>query len=378
MRPPIYLAAVPLERYVLLNPGPVNVSPRVRDAFRNAPDLCHREPEAGELLASIRRRLTACFGGADYTAALLTGSGTAAVEAMIASGVGTGSLLVVNNGVYGQRMADMARAHDIPVVEVRSGWAEPLALEAVEEALRANPGVEAIALVHHETTTGLLNPVREVGGLARRHGVRLLLDSVSGLAGDEVDFVRDGVDLCAGTANKCIQGLPGIAFVLVRRDLLDALGAIRARSLYLHVPSHVAAQERGSMLFTSAVQVAVALDEALAELQEETVAGRVARYRAAAEFLRAGFRDLGLSFLVPEGWRSNCLTSLRLPAGLTYEKLHDDLKARGFVIYEGQGKLRTDVFRIANMGHLGRPEFSALLAALGEILSGTAPRAVGA
>ena len=151
---------MPLESYVLLNPGPVNVSPRVRDAFRNAPDLCHREPEAGELLQSIRRRLTACFGGDEYTAALLTGSGTAAVEAMIASGVVAGPLLVVNNGVYGQRMADMARAHDIAVVEVRSGWAEPLALPPLEEALRANPAIEAIALVHHETTTGLLNPVR--------------------------------------------------------------------------------------------------------------------------------------------------------------------------------------------------------------------------
>lgn len=376
--PPIYVAAVQKERYILLNPGPVNVSPRVRDAFRNAPDLCHREPEVGELLSSIRRRLLRCFGGTeDFTAALLTGSGTAAVEAMIASGVGAGPLLVVNNGVYGQRIADMARAHEIPVVEVRSGWAEPLALEPVEQALRDHPGIEAIAVVHHETTTGLLNPVREVGALARRHGIRLLVDSVSGLGGDEIDFERDGVDLCAGTANKCIQGLPGMSFVLVRRKVLEVLVETRARSLYLHLPSHVGAQERSSMLFTVAVQIAVAFDAALAELEEETVAGRVARYHAAAELLRRGFGALGLRFLVPEGWRSNCLTGLHLPVGVAYARLHDELKARGFIIYEGQGKAQGDVFRVANMGHLGRDDFTAFLTALREILSSAAPRAVG-
>jgi 2-aminoethylphosphonate-pyruvate transaminase len=359
-------------RYILLNPGPVNVSPRVRAAFANAPDLCHREPEVGELIGSLRRRLVRCFGGADeYGAVALTGSGTLAVEATIASGVGDGELLVVNNGVYGQRILDMARAHEITAIEVRSGWTEPLRLEPIEEALAAHPGVEAIALVHHETTTGLLNPVGAVGALARRHGKRFLVDSVSGLAGDDIDLGRDGVDLCAGTANKCIQGLPGISFVVFRRAALEPLSSRPARSLYLHLPAHFAAQERGSMLFTMAVQVAVACDEALAELEEETVAGRVRRYREAAQFLRRGFAALGLGFLVPEENRSNTLTTLQLPPGATYARLHDELKRRGFVIYEGQPKLQTEVFRVANMGHLGREDFAAFLQALGEILAAT-------
>lgn len=364
---------------MLLNPGPVNVSPRVRAAFHGAPDMCHREPEVGELLGSIRRRLARCFGGPEaFTAVLLTGSGTAAVEAMIASGVGAGPLLVVNNGVYGQRMVDMARAHGIAVVEVASGWTEPLDVARVDEALRESPGVEAVAVVHHETTTGLLNPIGEVGALARRHGARLLVDSVSGLAGDGLDFDRDGVDLCAGTANKCLQGMPGISFVLVRRTALEPLAAVPPRSVYLHLPSHLRAQEQNSMLFTMAVQVAAAFDEALAELEEETVAARVERYHAAAELLRRGFSDLGLRFLVPEGWRSNCLTALELPAGVAYAQLHDELKARGFVVYDGQGKLRQGAFRVANMGHLERDDFTAFLSALRSILGDTAPRAVRA
>lgn len=364
-------------RYILLNPGPVNVSPRVRAAFERAPDLCHREPEVGRLLTSIRQRLVRCFGGPqEYGAVVVAGSGTAAVEAMISSGVTSGALLVINNGVYGERIADMARAHDIPVLELSSGWSEPLPVDAIEAAITSHAEIETIALVHHETTTGLLNPVRQVGAIAKRHGKRFLVDSVSGLGGDDIDFARDHVDLCAGTANKCIQGLPGLSFVLVRRGLFADLADAKPRSVYLDLPTHFAAQEKGSMLFTLPVQVGFAFDEALAELEDETVDARVGRYRNAAEFLRRGFSELGLHYLVPSGHRSNTLTSLRLPSGVSYEPLHDELKARGFVIYAGQGKLGDDVFRVANMGDLTREDFAAFLAALREVLAGDGARAV--
>lgn len=358
-----------MPRLILLNPGPVNVSPRVRRALRG-PDLCHREPEFAAVVASIRERLTRCFGGgAEYAAVVLTGSGTGAVETMVASGVGGGHLLVIDNGVYGQRLLDMAHAHGIPADAVRSSWTAPLPLDAVEAALGANPRIEAIAIVHHETTTGLLNPVGAVGALARRYGKRLLVDSVSGLGGDDLDLATDGVDLCAGTANKCIQGLPGMSFVLVRRALVPALAAFAPRTVYLHLPTHLAAQDKGSMLFTLAVPIACAFDTALAELEDETVARRIARYRRAAEFLRDGFRALGLECLVPAGSRSNSLTALRLPQGHDYAALHARLKERGFVIYEGQGQLQSSIFRVANMGHLARRDFAAFLAALAGVLA---------
>lgn len=356
-----------MAQLILLNPGPVNVSPRVRAALQGA-DACHREPEFAAVLASIRRRLARCFGGLEFGAVTLTGSGTAAVEAMVSSGVGEGRLLVINNGVYGQRIVDMASAHRIPVVEVGSSWTEPLPLDPVETALRTHADIEAIAVVHHETTAGLLNPVAEVGAVARRYGKRLLVDSVSGLAGDVIDLERDGVDLCAGTANKCIQGVPGLSFVMVRRALLPTLSAYRPRSLYLHLPAHFAAQERGTMLFTMAVHTAYACDQALAELEEETVAGRIGRYRDAAQFLRTGFAALGLECVVPEGSRSNALTALRLPAATDYATLHGQLKQRGFVIYAGQGKLQSATFRVANMGHLTRADFAAFLEALADSL----------
>src|SRR5213079_890281 len=188
---------------ILLNPGPVNVSPRVTAALARG-DLCHREPEYGDLQASIRSRLLRAFApGGGFTAVLITGSGTAALEAAVTSVLSArGRLVVVSNGVYGERIAAMAAAARLPHTVVEGAWTEPPDLAAVERALRA-PDVEAVAVVHHETTTGLLNPVAELGRLARAHGKLVLVDSVSGLAGDALDL--EAADLIVGTGGKCIQ-----------------------------------------------------------------------------------------------------------------------------------------------------------------------------
>jgi len=347
---------------ILLNPGPVNVSPRVTAALARG-DLCHREPECAALLDRIRTRLVEAFaptGG--HTAVLVTGSGTAALEMAVTSVLSErGRLVVAANGVYGERMAAIAAAARLPHTVVAGPWTEPPDLARVEAALQA-PDVEALAVVHHETTTGLRNPVPELAALARRHGKLLLVDSVSGLAGDPLDV--GACDLVVGTAGKCIQAFPGIAFVLVRDAVLERLVAYPPRSLYLSLATYV----RHPMPFTPAVQLAYALDEALAELLEETVAGRIARYAAAAAALRAGFARLGLECVLPPAWRSNTITSLRLPPGRTYADLHDGLKARGFVIYEGQGWFAREAFRVANMGALTPADLARFLDALAEVL----------
>lgn len=354
--------------YILLNPGPVNVSPRVQQALLRG-DLCHREEEFSALLVAVRTKLLQAFAPRGYTPVVLSGSGTLAVEAMVSSALPEGrKLLVINNGVYGERILHMAEAHRIPAVELRYGWTERPDLAQIEDTLRNDLAIAAVALVHHETTTGLLNPVAEVGALTRRAGRLFLLDAVSALGGEDLDLARDGVDLCACTANKCVQGLPGVAFVLVRTEAMAAMQQVPRRSLYLHLPLHWEAQERRSIPFTPSVQAWYALDAALDELLEETVAGRVRRYRAASQLLREGFARLGLKALLPSLYQANSLTALLLPDGVTYYRLHDDLKARGFVIYEGQGKLQSGIFRVANMGHLTLNDFRQFLQALEEVL----------
>ena len=351
---------------ILLNPGPVNVSPRVTAALGRG-DLCHREPECAELLARIRARLLEAFAPrSGFTAVLLTGSGTAAVEAAVTSVCSErGRLVVVSNGVYGERIAAMAEAARVPHTVVAAPWTSVPDLDAVETALRA-PDVEAVAVVHHETTTGLRNPVAAIAQRARAHRKLVLVDAVSGLAGDALDVAA--CDLVVGTAGKCIQAFPGIAFVLVRDDVLARLATYPPRSVYLSLSTYL----RHPMPFTPAVQVAYALDEALAELLEETVDGRIARHAAAAGLLRTGFARLGLECVLPQAVRSNTITSLRFPAGRTYATLHDALKARGFVIYEGQGWFAKEAFRVANMGALARADFERFLGALGEVLEAPA------
>jgi 2-aminoethylphosphonate-pyruvate transaminase len=353
---------------ILLNPGPVNVSPRVTAALARG-DLCHREPECDELLTSIRSRLVQAFAPAGgFTAVVLTGSGTAALEAAVTSVLSArGRLVVVANGVYGERMVAMAEAARLPVTVVQGAWTEPPDLAAVERALAA-PDVEAVAVVHHETTTGLLNPVPNVGRLARAAGKLLLVDSVSGLGGDALDLDAVGADLVVGTAGKCVQAFPGMSFVLVREAVMARLASHPRRSLYLSLPLYHEAARQRTVPYTPAVQLAYAFDEALAELLEEGVAARVARYAAAAALLRDGFTRLGLRVLLPPERRSNSITALALPAGRTYAQLHDGLKARGFVVYEGQGRLAREIFRVANMGHLARADFERFLGALGAVL----------
>lgn len=356
---------------ILLNPGPVNVSPRVAQALLRG-DLCHREREFGVLQARIRELLCRAFTpDGDYTAVLLTGSGTAALEAAVASSLSPArKMLVINNGVYGARIAQMATIHGLPLVELTSPWTLPPDLTQLERLLREDPAIEVVCLVHHETTTGLLNPVAAVGEIVKRYGRVLLVDAISGLAGDTLDLAAAGIDLCVGTANKCIQGLPGVSFVLVRSAAMAYMQTLPPRTLYLHLPMLHSHQERQSTPFTPAVQVMYAFDEALQELLEEGVSHRIQRYRAASRILRQGFERLGLKGLLPPELRSNTITSLELPPGMSYEALHDALKATGYVIYAGQGELAAKIFRVANMGHLTEAHFRAFLDTLREVLAG--------
>jgi len=363
-----------MKRTVLLNPGPVNVTERVRQALLK-PDLCHREKEFSDLMQSIRSKLVHAFGiQNDYDAVLTTGSGTAALEMAVSSCLGEGrSMLVIRNGVYGDRIAAMAKAYGFNIRCLDTPWGEPPQLNDVKRALEQHPEIEVVALVYHETTTGLLNPVHEIGELVQKYKKRFLVDSISGLAGDALDFNRAGVDFCVGTANKCLQGLPGVSFVLVRKTELARLEKIPERSHYFNLYKNHQAQEKGDTLFTPAVQIHYALNAALDELLEETVKGRIKRYGQAAAMLRKGFQEMGLEFIVPEEHWSNTLTALKLPEGISYKFLHDKLKKKGFVIYAGQKKLSQSIFRIANMGDITTEEFQQLLDTLRKCISAPTP-----
>ena len=363
---------------ILLNPGPVNVSERVRNALQK-PDLCHREPECAALLQGIRQKLLTAFvpgAEAEYTAVLLTGSGTAAVEAAALSSVPHGKrALVLNNGVYGERISSMFGAHRLGVAELKVDWTKRPDPEQLRLALRQHQEVHVVAMVHHETTTGLINPVKEIAEVVDSQNRVFLVDSVSGLAGEPLDIAGAKLYMVAGTAGKCIQGFPGMSFVLVRKGFMERMKGYPKRSIYLHLPHYYESDQVASMPFTPAVQVAYAFNEALDELLEEGVANRIQRYKKAAARIRQRMRELGVKTFLPAEHQSNTVTCFHLPNGLTYQTLHDRLKDQGYVIYAGQGQLESKVFRIANMGALSPQDVDGFLAAFQKTLETSAVRA---
>ena len=354
----------------LLNPGPVNVTSRVATSLMRG-DLCHREKEFEDLMADIRKKLLLAFGIENsFSSVLISGSGTVALEMAVSSCLSEKrSILVLENGVYGERISRIADCHSLKKHSLHWSWGQWPDLETIESRLKANPDIEVVAMVHHETTTGLLNPIAKVGHLARQYGKRFLVDCISSIGGDEIDFEGWGLDFCVGTSNKCLQGLPGVSFVLFRSEEVERLGKISARSLYMNLHQNFKSQENGAPLFTPAVQIHYALDEALSELIDETAASRIRRYKNSALFLRDGFEKLNLDFLIPRDHYSNCLTSLKLPPEISYSDLHSSLKDKGFIIYAGQGSLNGKIFRVANMGDIPRESFQRFLSVLKEYLS---------
>ena len=356
---------------ILLNPGPVNVSERVRQALTR-PDICHRESEFRDLLQGIREKLIRAFAASyssEYVALLITGSGTAAVEAALTSCIAPGRrMMVIKNGVYSQRMSQMAAAHKIQAAELSGEWDQRFDVEPVTVALRQNAAIQAIAVVHHETSTGMLNPVKEIGAVAKKVGRYLLVDGVSSLAGEEIDLNAYNIGLIAGTSGKCIQGFPGVSFVIIRRDLMEQMLNYERRSVYLHLPTYYRDQEEGSIPFTPAVQLYYAFDEALNELLEEGVSNRIARYRKAARSIRNYMRAMRVKFYLREPLWSSSLTSFKLPEGVYYDHLHDLLKEHGYVIYAGQAQFADTLFRVANMGALSEAQIDGFLKAFEAVL----------
>ena len=360
------------KKHILLCPGPVNLSTHVRAAL-NGPDLCHREPEFSHQLQTIRAKLIHVLGlDQRHSAVLINGSGTAALEAAVMASVEPGKkLLVINNGVYGSRIAQLARLRDIPIVEIRWPLTQPIDLARISGALKRESGVSTVAMVHHETSTGMLNPIEEVAALAKKYRKRMLLDAISSVGGEKLELGKMGVGLCVGSAGKCLHGAPGLSFVLLAQEEVVRILKLKPRSMYLDLGTNLKAQEAGAPAFTPAVPLVTAFAAALDDLARETVRSRIARYRERGIFLRQGFKKLGLQPLLEEKYQSNTLTALWLPKNKTYAQIHDYLKKNGFIIYAGQSELKGKILRVAHMGQILQADLKEFLRALKEVL--TAP-----
>ncbi|WP_429167059.1 2-aminoethylphosphonate--pyruvate transaminase [Aeromonas rivipollensis] len=357
--------------YLLLTPGPLSTTATVRAAMLQ--DSCTWDADYNlGVVEPIRRELVRLATGpeyeSDYSAVLLQGSGSYVVESVLGSAIGADEcLLIINNGAYGARMGEMARCLGLRHHELDCGETtrpEPAAIDAM---LARHPEITHLAMVHCETTTGMLNPLEEVAELCQRRGIRLIVDAMSSFGGIPIDMGRLGIEFLISSANKCIQGVPGFGFVIARRAALMACaGRARSVSLDLHAQWQTMEQQGGKWRFTSPTHTVLAFAQALRELDEEGgIAARYQRYSENQRILVAGMAELGFAPLLPEEWQSPIITAFYSPAHPDYRfaDFYQRLKGQGFVIYPGKVS-QADCFRIGNIGDVTPERVRELLAAM--------------
>jgi 2-aminoethylphosphonate-pyruvate transaminase len=361
---------IPDNPYLLLTPGPLSCSKGVRAALLR--DWCTWDSEYNEgVVQNIRRRLTALATpqAESYTAILMQGSGSFAVEAVLGSVVPPeGKILLLTNGAYGQRMVRIAEILRLPHRVL--AWPETAALdpETVERTLAKDPAITHAALVHCETTTGLLNPLVDLAGVIKARGKVLILDAMSSFGGLQFDAGALGLDFLISSANKCIQGVPGFAFVIASRDeLVKSRGLARSHCLDLY-DQWREMDQTGKWRFTSPTHVVRAFLQALEELEAEGgPVRRQARYSENQRLLVAEMRALGFETLLPDNLQSPIITAFKYPGpDFYFQEFYCQVKARGFVLYPGKIS-QTDTFRIGSIGEVYPEDMRRLAAAIREV-----------
>lgn len=353
---------------IIFSPGPANISERVRRALC-LPDICHRGSEFSELLREIRSLVLKVLDlGDKYESVILGGSGTLAIESIIASLRGYDKkVLIISNGIYGERAADIAKLNDVKIKEIRLLWGDAPDLSVIKEALK-DKDIGAVYIVHHETTTGLLNPLKELSLLAKDNGNMMLVDGVSSIGGESLDMRGWGIDAIAGSANKCIRGVPGVALVAASARFLKTIEKCKSRAYYSSLSNHLKMEKKDESLFTPPVHAMYAFREALRELLDVGVGSRIDEYRMTAKILRKGLKDLGFRFYIPEYLMSNTMTVVYTPEGYDYDTLSKLCKKEGYVIYASQGMLSKETFRIGTVGLISNEDITGFLGTLKNIL----------
>ncbi len=357
---------------ILLTPGPLTVSDRVRAAMNR--DWGSRDAAFVEMTAKLRRDLVELAGAdaATTTAVPVQGSGTFAVEAMLAAFAPQEQpCLVMINGAYGHRMVDILQRLGRPVVALEGDEAAPLDPNALRAALADTPNIGALALVHCETTTGVLNPVPEIAQIARDHDLPVLLDAMSAFGALPTDMGKLGLTAVAASSNKCLQGVPGLGVVICDRAALAATKG-RSPSLSLDLAGQEAGfAKSGEWRFTPPTQVVAALAEAVQELAEEGgPEARLARYTTNMTRLIAGMAGFGIKTILTPEDQAPIIITFDIPdlPGFAFQPFYDGLKDRGFVIYPGK-LTKAPSFRIGCIGAVSPEDIDRFLVAAEQVLA---------
>ena len=349
-----------VKRNVLLNPGPSTTTDTVKLA-QIVPDICPREKEFQDIMAPMREDLVKIVHGRpeDYTAVLFCGSGTICIDIALNSLLDKDKkALVINNGSYSARAVEVCNAYGLPLIELKQPLDTTPDLALIEETLKNNSDIGYVYVTYHETGSGLLNPVKEIGALAHKYGAFLITDTTSAYAMIPIDVYEQNIDFCMASAQKGIQGMTGLSYIVGRKDIIEASRNFPVRSYYCNLYLQYDFFERtGEMHFTPPVQTVYAARQALIEYFEEGEERKWERHQRIMAAIRAGVDRLGFKEVLSRDVQSGLVSAIIYPddPNWNFDKIHDYCYERGFTIYPG--KLASKgTFRLCALGVIDEPD----------------------
>lgn len=355
----------------LFCPGPVHVAENVRKAAVEV-EIGHREPEFSEIVEEINDKLLKVLEirkPSAYFSFAVTGSSSASNEMILSNAVGKKNILVVTNGEFGDRLYNISKLHDLSVKKLDFGWGNAIDILRVEECIKKYK-IQVIAMVHHETSTGMLNDVATVGVLAKKYKNLFIVDAVSSSGAEKIDMEKWNIDFLTGATGKAICAFPGMSFIVGRVKEFEKLKNVKSPTLYLDLYKfYHYSKDLKQTPNTPAVPSFLAFDEALENILEEGVIERRKKIKRYAEMLRAEFKALGLQpFVKDEKQMSSVLTTLYVPEGMTPTDIQKKLREKRIVVYAGKGPIKNDVFQVANIGDLSQGDIEYFISAIREIV----------
>lgn len=349
-----------VERKILLNPGPATTTDTVKLA-QIVPDICPREREFAEILKQMRKDLVKIVHGDldKYTSVLFCGSGTINIDICLNSLLPANKkVLVVNNGAYSSRAVEICEYYGLSHINLSSSVYELPDLNRIENVLKENPDIALVYTTHHETGTGLLNPIREIGALAHNHNCTFVVDTTSSLGMIPLDIEKDNIDFCMASAQKGLMAMTGLSFIIGNTELIRKSKDYPKRSYYCNLYLQYEYFEKtGEMHFTPPVQTVYATQQALKEYFEVGEEAKFARHRRVFEAIHAGLDSLGFKDVIKREWQSGLVVSVLYPndPNWDFEKVHDYCYEHGFTIYPGKIST-TNTFRLCALGDIDKKD----------------------
>lgn len=361
-----------IERKILLNPGPATTTDTVKMA-QVVPDICPREKEFAGMMKQLRDDLVKMAHGipSKHTAVLFCGSGTINIDICLNSLLPKDKkVLVINNGAYSSRAVEVCQYYGLPHIDLKSSVYELPNLQDVEKVLSEHSDIALVYTTHHETGTGILNPIREIGAIAHNYGCTFVVDSTSSLGMIPFDIEKDNVDFCMASAQKGLQAMTGLSFIIGDEKLIKQSKDYPKRSYYCNLYMQYDCFEKtGEMHFTPPVQTIYATCQALKEYFALGEEAKFARHKRVFEAIHKGLKELGLKDVIKREWQSGLVVSVLYPddPNWNFEKVHDYCYEHGFTIYPGKIST-TNTFRLCALGNIDVEDVERFFAVLKAIL----------